>query len=164
MSPISKTPGAGLDIRQGVIVTRLQQDADGWLLDIESGPLRARRVMVTVPAPQVAGLLRESHPLVAELTAVRQAPCLKVMAAVTGEAPFIARQESDDPLSWIAQDSSKPGRPQGVAAQWVAQAGEAFSMEHLEKTGLRIATLMLPLLCDGLGVTTDQVPHGAAHR
>ena len=164
MSAIPKALGAGLDTRQGVQVTRVQQEGYSWLVQVEGAILRAARVVVTVPAPQVAGLLGAEHLLVAELAPVRLAPCLTLMAAVAGPAPFITRQDSDDPLSWIAQDSSKPGRPQGGATQWVAQAGEAFSMEHLEKTPEEIAALMLPLLCDRLGVTPGLVTHAAAHR
>lgn len=164
MSALPKGLGLGLDIRQGVQVAGLQQDGDGWLVQVEGAVLRAARVVVTVPAPQVAGLLGQGHPLVADLAPVRLAPCLTLMAAVAAPPPFIARQDPDDPLSWIAQDSSKPGRPQGDATQWVAQAGEAFSLAHLDKTAEEIAALMLPLLCDRLGVTADRVTNAAAHR
>jgi renalase len=162
MSTIPKALGTGMDIRQGVQVARLQQDGDGWL--VEGASLRAARVVVTVPAPQVAGLLGEGHPLVADLAPVRLAPCVTLTAAVAAPAPFITLQDADDPLSWIAQDSFKPGRPQSVATQWVAQAGKAFSVAHLEKIPEEIAALMLPLLCDPLGVTPDLVTHAAAHR
>jgi renalase len=164
MSAIPKALGAGLDIRQAVQVSRVQQDGDGWVLHLESTVLRAARVVVTVPAPQVAGLLGAEHPLVAALSPVRLAPCLTLMAALAAPAPFITRRDSNDPLSWIAQDSSKPGRPQGSGASWVAQAGEAFSRAHLEDDPIAIAARMLPLLCDRLGVTADCVSHAAAHR
>ncbi len=164
MSAIPKALGEGLDIRQGVQVTGLQQDSEGWLVQVEGVPWPASRVVVTVPAPQVAGLLGAEHPLVPALAPVRLAPCLTLMAAVVAPPPFITRQDPDDPLSWIAQDSSKPGRPQGDATQWVAQAGEAFSLAHLDKTPEVLAALMLPLLCDRLGVTAARVTHAAAHR
>ncbi len=164
MSAIPKALGAGLDIRQGVQVTRLQQYGEGWVLHFEGGTLRCAHVVVTVPAPQVAVLLEVGHPLVANLASVRLAPCLTLMAAVTAPAPFTTRQDKNDPLSWIAQDSSKPGRPQDVGALWVAQAGEAFSTAHLEKSTDEITALMLPLLCDRLEVTPDRVTHAAAHR
>jgi predicted NAD/FAD-dependent oxidoreductase len=164
MSAIPKALGAGLDIRQGVQVTRLQQDGEGWLLHLEAGTQRCARLVVTAPAPQVTGLLGVGHPLLADLASVRLAPCLTLMAAVAGPAPFITRHDKDDPLSWIAQDSSKAGRPQGMGALWVAQAGEAFSTAHLEKNAEEIATLMLPLLCDRLGVTPDRMTYAAAHR
>jgi predicted NAD/FAD-dependent oxidoreductase len=164
MSAIPKALGAGLEIRQNAQVARLVQDDDGWALHLESTTLRAARVVMTVPAPQVTGLLGAEHPLIAALAPVRLAPCLTLMAAVTAPAPFIARQDSDDPLSWIAQNSAKPGRPQGAATQWVAQAGEAFSQTHLEETPTEITARMLPLLCDRLGVPIDRVSHASAHR
>ncbi len=164
MSAIPKALGAGLDMRQNAQVTRLVQDGDDWVLHLDTGTTRAAQVVVTVPAPQVAGLLGADHQLVAALAPVRMAPCLTLMAAVTAPARFITRQDADDPLAWIAQDSTKPGRPQGVATQWVAQAGEAFSRAHLENTPTEIAARMLPLLCDRLGVPLDQVTHASAHR
>ena len=164
MSAIPKALGAGLDIRQNAQVARVVQNDDGWALHLDTGTMRAARVVVTVPAPQVADLLGAEHRLVAALAPVRLAPCLTLMAAVTAPAPFITRQDADDPLTWIAQDSAKPGRPQGVATQWVAQAGEAFSQTHLEETPTEITARMLPLLCDRLGVPLDRVTHAAAHR
>jgi hypothetical protein len=164
MSAIPKALGAGVDIRQNTQVVRLVQDRDGWVLHLDDAILRAARVVVTMPAPQVAGLLGADHPLIAALAPVRFAPCLTLMAAVAAPAPFITRRDADDPLSWIAQDSAKPGRPQGAAALWVAQAGEAFSQTHLEDSPTAIAARMLPMLCDRLGVAADTVTHAAAHR
>jgi predicted NAD/FAD-dependent oxidoreductase len=74
MSAIPKALGGGLDTRQGVQVTRSQQDGNGWLVQSKGAAPRADRVVVTVPAPQVAGLLGADHPLVAELAPVRLAP------------------------------------------------------------------------------------------
>jgi predicted NAD/FAD-dependent oxidoreductase len=164
MSAIPKALGVGLDIRQGAQVTRLVPDGDGWELHMDGGMLRSRRVVVTVPAPQVAGLLGPDHPLVAALAPVQMAPCLTLMAAVTAPPPFVTRQDPDDPLAWIAQDSSKPGRPQTDATLWVAQAGEAFSHAHIEQDAKAIADAMLPLLCDRLGVAQDRVTQATAHR
>ncbi len=164
MSAIPKAMGAGLKIRQDVQVTRVQPDGDGWVLHLDTGTMRASCVVVTVPAPQVAELLGAEHPLVRALSPLRLAPCLTLMAAVNAPAPFITRLDADDSLTWIAQDSAKPGRPQGVATRWVAQAGDAFSQTHLEETPAGIAARMLPLLCDRLGVPRDRVTHAAAHR
>ena len=164
MSTIPMALGIGLDIRQQVQVARLVQDGAGWALHLDAGTMRAPRVVVTVPAPQVADLLGADHPLVAALAPVQFAPCLALMAAVAGVAPFVTRQDADDPLAWISQDSTKPGRPQGPDNMWVAQAGEAFSRSHLELTPTQMVTRMLPMLCDRLGVNADGVTHAAAHR
>ena len=164
MSAIPKALGVGLDIRQGAQVVRLVPDGGGWALHMDDGMVRSRRVVVTVPAPQVAGLLGPDHPLVAALAPVQMAPCLTLMAAITAPAPFVTRQDPDDPLAWIAQDSTKPGRPKGAATLWVAQAGIEFSGSHLEQDATAITAAMLPLLCVRLGVPNDRVTHAVAHR
>ncbi len=164
MSGLARGLGADLDIRQNAQVSRVTRGVDGWCLRIGDTDHLAARVVIAVPAPQVAGLLGEDHPMVASLAAVRMAPCLTLMAAVRGAAPFVSRSDPDDPLAWIAQDSSKPERPQGEAVAWVAQAGLPFSAAHLEKDPAEMAALMLPLLCDRIGASHDQVSHVSAHR
>ena len=164
MSALPKALGAGLDIRQNAQVTRLVAGAEGWVVHLADRTLRAAKVVVTVPAPQVAALLGADHPLVTALRGVRLAPCLALMAAVGGPAPFITRKDADDPLSWIAQDSAKPGRPQAHGALWVAQAGAAFSAAHLEGDPATLTARMLPLLCDRIGADPASVTHAAAHR
>ncbi|MEZ0468662.1 NAD(P)/FAD-dependent oxidoreductase [Phaeobacter sp. SYSU ZJ3003] len=163
MSALAKALGVGLDIRQGVQVKGITQIGDSWALQLSDSVLQTRRVVLTVPAPQVAGLLGAEHSLVADLAPVRLAPCLTLMAAVTAPVPFASRQDRDDPLAWIALDNSKPDRPPGTGL-WVAQAGKDFSERHLEQDAPTIANAMLPLLCDRLGVTVDCVTHAAAHR
>jgi len=164
MSAIPKALGAGLDIRPNVQVVRLVADAGGWLLHLQGGTVRASRVVVTVPAPQVAGLLGPDHPLVKVLTTVQMAPCLTLMAAVAAPAPFITLKDANDPLSWIAQDSTKPGRPHGADALWVAQAGADFSAAHLEDDPATLTAKLLPLLCDRLGTSPARVTYATAQR
>jgi len=164
MSALPKALGAGLDIRLNTQVLRLTPDAGGWLLHLADGTLPAAKVVITVPAPQVASLLGVDHLLVASLGAVQMAPCLTLMAAVAGPAPFLTSKDPDDPLSWIAQDSAKPGRPQGHGALWVAQAGLAFSAAHLEDDPATLTARMLPLLCDRLGAPLATVTHASTHR
>lgn len=164
MSALAKALGAGLDIRQNAQVLGVAKVDGGWRLSLGDTGLSTRHVVITVPAPQVPALLGAAHPLVPLLAGVGIAPCLTLMAGVRGPAPFVTRSDPDDPLAWIAQDSTKPGRPAGDAVAWVAQAGTAFSTAHLEKDPAEIAALMLPLLVDRLGARLDQVTHAAAHR
>ena len=168
MSALGAALAAGLDVRQGVEVSALTQVEGGWQVRAGDSVHFGRRVVVTVPAPQVAGLLGRDHPLVARLENVKIAPCLTLMAAIRAEAPFVTHEAPDAPLAWIAQDSAKPGRPavdpNGGTTAWVAQAGAAFSVEYLEESPAEIAARMLPLLCEKLGVTTDRLTYAAAHR
>lgn len=163
MSALAKALGAGLEVRQDALVTAVLPGGQGWTLRVGDLDHLSARVVVTVPAPQVAGLLGADHPLVATLAPVRMDPCLTLMAATPAPAPFRSRRDPDDPLAWIAQDSGKPGRSDATTT-WVAQAGLAFSVQHLDRQPAEIAALMLPLLCDRLGIAVDEVSHSAAHR
>lgn len=163
MSALAKGLGAGVPVQQNMQVSALIRQDDGWRVQVGDTSLRADRVIVTVPAPQVAELLGADHPLVTQLTGVTYAPNLTLMAGITGATPFTTAHDPEADLAWIAQDSSKPGRPQETTA-WVAQASAAFSARHLEQDKDTIAGLMLALLLDRLGATSDQVGYVAGHR
>jgi predicted NAD/FAD-dependent oxidoreductase len=75
---------------------------------------------------------------------------------------FTTRRAPEDSIAWLALDSAKHGRP-GPAA-WVAQASADWSRTHLECDKDEIATRMLPLVCDRLGIAQDTVLHAVAHR
>lgn len=164
MSALAKAMATGLDIRQGVVVTGIKPTRDGWLVQAGETDYPAVRVVITVPSPQVGALLGADHPLVAAIAGVRIDPCLTLMAAITGPTPFETLEDPHDDLVWIAQDSTKPGRPAGYAVAWVAQAGVEFSARHLEDDPATVTARMLPMLCDRLGVAADRVSHVAAHR
>ena len=164
MASLAKAMATGLTIHQNAQVTAITQSGEGWRLRIGDIDHLAARVVITAPAPQVAPLLGQDHPLAKALSAVRLAPCLTLMAATHAPAPFITHNQPDDDLAWIAQDSSKPGRPTGDATLWVAQASPAFSQHHLEKDPVEITALMLPLLCERLGANPNAVTHAATHR
>ncbi len=164
MTALAKALAVGVTVHQGHEVSRVTRVDGDWHLRIGATDHQAARVVITVPAPQVAGLLGPDHPLTAPLRAVQIDPCLTLMAAVNAPAPFVTRSDGDDPLAWIAQDSHKPGRPVGDITTWVAQAGTAFSRAHLDLDPAAMAAVMLPLLCDRLGVMPDQVAYAAAHR
>jgi renalase len=164
MNALAKHLARGLDVRCGAPVSGIHRDGDEWVVLVDGAAQRCDRVVITVPAPQIAGLLGATHPLLDELAGVRMDPCLTLMAAFTTDAPrpFISRADDADALAWIALDASKPGRPAG--ATWVAQASPAWSATHLELAPDAIAALMLPMLCARLGAPQSCVTLAAAHR
>ena len=164
MATLGKALAAGLDVRQGVQISAVRPADRGWQVLTAHDCHAAARVVVTVPAPQVAGLLGADHPLVARLGGVRMDPCLTLMAGIAAPVPFATRKAPGDALAWIAQDGAKPDRPAANAVTWVAQAGPAFSAAHVEDNAADIVARMLPLLCDQLGVTADRVTLASAHR
>ena len=102
-------------------------DLDG----VEHGFYEA--VVVATPAEQAIPLLSDLEPRFADRArTVRTAPCWALMAAFDEplDAPFDGAEIARGPLSWVARNSSKPGR--GEAETWVVHAAPGWSREHLE--------------------------------
>ncbi len=165
MSQLPRALATGLEIRQGVEITALSREDGRWVLSGPAGEFRARHVVLTIPAPQARRLLGPAHPLANALAKVEMHPCLTLMAAFPPDSPrpFAQRSDADQPLAWIAQNSSKPGRS-ACAVTWVAQAGPAYSAQHLERSPEEITALMLPLLCTAIGAMPEHALHVRAHR
>lgn len=145
MSGLPRALSAGLDVRQLAQVSAVRSDAAGWTVQIDEELHHFDQVVITVPAPQLAGLLGQDHPFVAQAADVRFAPCLTLMAAIDAPALFASRRDEAGPLAWIAHNGSKPGRPQGQVTAWVAQASPAFSAQYLEDDPAAITARMLPI-------------------
>jgi renalase len=164
MSSLPRAMADGLALRQGVEVTGLRQTAEGWAINTADDSFIAPHVVLTVPAPQAAALLADD-PLADRVGTVAMAPSLVLMVAfpATSSRPFVSCRQSDAALAWIAQDSSKPGRP-ADAVTWVAHAGTEWSLAHLEHSKEEIAATMLPLLCEAIGARAGDALYTAAHR
>lgn len=165
MSGLPRAMAAGLDVRLNRHVTAVRAVPYGWELDIDASCIETRHLVMTVPAPQAAALLGEGHPLHPQIASVLMAPCLTLMAAFPSDLPrpFRSRASDDQPLAWIAQDSSKPGRS-GTLTTWVAQASTEWSERHLEDTPGDIADRLLPMLAAAIGLAPESSLYAAAHR
>jgi renalase len=165
MSGVPRALADGLAVAQQTEVTGMAWLDRAWHLTTQNGAFRAKRVILTIPAPQITALLGHVHPFAPELASVVMAPCLTLMAAfpINSPRPFACRLDPSHPLAWIAQDSTKPGRPQ-AAVTWVAQASREFSDQYLEASPQDIAARMLPLLTEVLGIDPAQTLYARAHR
>lgn len=165
MSALPRALAAGLDAWQEVEVTGLKPTPQGWAVQTADMQFEAPRVVLTVPAPQVAPLLGNDDPLVQQIAHVVMAPSLTLMAAFPAGSPmpFASRRSETDLLTWIARDNSKPGRSD-AAVNWVAQASSQWSVDHLEADKDAIAALMLPMLCKVIGTSPEDAVYAAAHR
>lgn len=169
MSGLPRALAGGLDIRLQTEVTALSRHAGGWQVQAGTGCLQAETLVLAIPAPQavnlLAGALSPPHPLVTALSSVQMDPCLTLLAAFPADAPrpFVSRADADDPLAWIAQDSTKPGR-MGNAVTWVVQASPGWSLRHLNEPADAIAARLLPMLCARIGADAATALHVSAHR
>ncbi|MFO0976778.1 MAG: FAD-dependent oxidoreductase [Planctomycetaceae bacterium] len=123
----------------------MHRDSAGWNLitatqDVH-GPFQS--LVVTLPSPQAAALLND-HPFGALAAAIPMTPCWAVMVAFDSklEVPWDAAFVHGSPLSWVARNSSKPGRNQQHDA-WVLHATSEWSAKNLEQSPETSASKLL---------------------
>ena len=164
MNGLAKYLAQGITVHQKAHVTRIHETEAGCNFLLENEILSAAKLVVTVPAPQAIDLLGGDSAFLEKIASVEIDPCLTLMVAFDKEvtASFVSRRAPDDPISWLALDSNKPGR--ATRNCWVAQASPSWSKQHLEGGFEQISDAMLPLVCERLGTKASNVIHVAAHR
>lgn len=110
------------------------------------GPYDA--VVVATPAPQAVPLLALSPPVASQAALVETAPCWALMMAFDAplglgfDGAFVDPALNHGMISWIARDSSKPGRPAGAGETWVVHASPEWSAVNIEGAPEAIAALL----------------------
>ncbi|MEJ2580105.1 MAG: FAD-dependent oxidoreductase [Acidobacteriota bacterium] len=167
MNAVCRHLAAGLDITYGTEVAGLEKSAAGWCLTDRSGADIGLfdTVVVSAPAPQSARLLEHGAPEIAtQAHAAEMAPCWAAMVGfarplkVAFDGAFVV----GSPLSWVARNASKPGRPSGES--WILHASPEWSQRHLEIERKHAADLLLESFNRALGQPVDLPVHLAAHR
>jgi len=138
-------------------VTRLARDAinaQQWQLHTE-GTAGAQQVysgfdavLLALPSAQAGELLRASRQAAKfskQIDEVRVTPCWTLMLAFplamqpkqyTLGPQWNAARSTHHRISWLARESSKPGR--GGVERWTVQASAAWSQEHLDDDPARV--------------------------
>lgn len=166
MSAMAACLAADLAICREVHIERIVRTSDAWELADATGKKLGpfQFLVVSLPAPQSAVLLG-SHPFVAEAAGVAMAPCWALLVAFEDrlEVPWDGAFVSESPLSWLARNSSKPGRPSGVEC-WVLHASPAWSAVFLDEPPDTIASQLLGAFETAVGRSLPNVAYRAAHR
>jgi predicted NAD/FAD-dependent oxidoreductase len=166
MSAMAAQMAKDLTLHREKRIVRLLQESTGWELQDESnrayGPFEF--VVVTLPPPQAAELLAP-HRFAVEAKAITMTPCWAVLAAfdTTLTAPWDGAFVHDSPLSWVARNSSKPGRPTTLDC-WVLHASPEWSAEHLEDSPDAVGPRLLDAFREVSGVALPSIAHLTAHR
>jgi photolyase PhrII len=156
-----------LDVVTGTEVASPERTNGRWHLMTTDGEVLGRfdAVVVSAPAPQTARLLESAAPhLASRAGAVEMAPCWAVMATFGRplELGFDGAFVSDSPLSWVARNGSKPGRPD--AESWVLHGSPEWSRDHLEIDREEAAQRLLAAFTDAAGDLSVEPGHLTAHR
>lgn len=135
MNSVQKHLARGLEVRTGVRVQELQPQGRRWSLLLNANEVADGfdAVLVCIPAEQAAVLLAPAERLAHAAGSVRTGPCFAAMLTFPQplDVPFSGAFVRGGPLSWIAEDTSKPGRDAGQG--WVLHGSPEWSQKHLEE-------------------------------
>ena len=157
MTSIPKHLAAGLDVRTGERVVRVDRDGDGWTASCESGlSVSAGVLLLTAPVPQSLALAEAGNYGLPEgargqLEGISYDPCLAVMALLDGESPVPEPggvQIKAEPLDWIGDNAAK-----GISNRpaLTIHGGPRWSREHYEDEEAEVTRALLDLAGERLG-------------
>lgn len=166
MSALARELARDVDVRVGTRITALVRAGEAWrLADASGGDLGSfDRLVCTLPAPQAARLLGADEALARRASEVELRPCWAVLLGLAQPygVPFDGAFVEGSSLSWVARNSSKPGRPAGEA--WVLHAGPEWSAKNLEADPAEVVRALGEELERLTGAPLPTVVHGAAHH
>jgi photolyase PhrII len=121
-------------------------------------------VLLNCPPDQASNLLPPSHSFHKQLNQIEMEPCWSVLIELESplDLQFDAAFINEGPISWIACDSSKPGRPPGVA--WIIHATANWTKRHLEDEPDEVLAELLDAFSEATGEHINEPITIAAHR
>mgnify|MGYP001795244970 CR=1 FL=1 len=148
-------------------VERVDRSSRGWAVEGAEDALGDYdALIVTAPSPQSYELLRGKSDLAERAQEFTMQPCWAVMAAFDEPLPIEADgvfvNVPGNPLSWLARDSSKPGRPPGE--RWMMHADPEWSQKHVEDERPSVQTALLRAMEQALQLQLPDAAYVAAHR
>jgi len=166
MNSLCKTLALGLNVTLDTQVAGIDALAQGWLLKDPAGERLGHFdwVISTSPAPQADKLLPDCFAYKSELSSVDFSPCFSLMLGFesTHELSFDAAVVRNSPLSWIASNSSKPGRPASFSL--MVHSDNAWARTQLESHIDDVRHRMLEALDKLMGDSLPPPNQLAIHR
>jgi len=155
MNCLGRALTEGLTVMTQSRAVALTPTGDSWRITLDNGETYpADTLVLAMPAPQAVTLLEGVHRFAAQLAKVQYASCWSVMLRVEEgldpgwDGAFVS---NGGPLSWLANNRSKPGRNGDPA--WVAHASPAWSDAHRSHAQDWVAQTLLRAAGDLLGGT-----------
>jgi predicted NAD/FAD-dependent oxidoreductase len=147
MAAPARLLASGLHVVPQTTIDGLRRDGRDWQLSCtERGvlPDRYDAVLLAMPAPQAAALVRSPAPALARLAdgaTMRGCWALMLRFAAPVAVSFDAAFVNDGPLRWIARNGSKPARD--GPETWLLHATAEWSETHLEQDADGVAAELL---------------------
>lgn len=140
MNALCRDLSDSLTVTFNTPVSRIVRAKGAWALSSEDGRELGRfdHVIVTAPPAQAAPLLAEAPSLAREVASAEMLPCWAVMVVfdrgldIEWDAAFVFESS----LSWVARNSSKPGRAGGEL--WVLHGSPEWSEAHIEADPIQV--------------------------
>jgi len=140
-----------LHVMTETTVISLYQNAGLWQINSKEHGLYSENfdhVVLSVPAPQAAALLENTHPNFHHIcSSVMMRPCFALMVNFDETIPcaFDGLFINNGILTWAARDSAKPGRQQSfhIKETWVLHAQAEWSALHVDDEKEIVAQHML---------------------
>lgn len=142
----------GLDITLNRHVMTVEECSGFCEIETDAGKTTASHIIITIPAPQLAPILGDTHAIVQKASTAVLRPCLTLMTAFDRNtpAPFVTRRDANALLTWIARNDTKPGRSKEFQT-WVTHAHPDWSASNIDVNRSEVKSRMVGLLCTALG-------------
>ncbi|QDU41213.1 protoporphyrinogen oxidase [Maioricimonas rarisocia] len=167
MTAVCRHLATDLDVRFGTTMAPPRHDGTAWIVEDAAGTSQGRYdwFVTSAPAPQSAYLLASVPHLEVKARRVSMSGCWSVMVAFKSplDAGFDGAFVGVSPLSWIARNSSKPGRGEDFET-WVLHASPEWSESAIEADHEEVVKELLDALWQVTGLQPVEPKHAAAHR
>lgn len=167
MSALTRGLLADLPVRFATRICEIFRGEQHWQLLDDQGQLHGpfSHVLVATPAAQASALLAAAPTLAAQAASAAMQPVWAVALGFNQAlpTPMQASFVQDNPLAWIARNSSKPQRNSDIDS-WVLHASSDWTRQHLDLPAERIIELLTAAFSDVLGSPLPPADFSLAQR
>lgn len=166
MSAVTGHLASHLHVNYDIRVRSIEGTPNFWRLIEDAGKDLGsfKVVIVAMPPEQAAALLVESANLMKQVQSVKMLPTWAVMAVFDRSLnlELDGMFAHNSPLSWMARNNSKPGRPRHEC--WVLHGSNEWSALHLEEDEREVSAVLLQAFFEATGSKSIQPTFAKAHR